>query len=490
MLLLLKNVTKTFYGVKVLDDIRFELKAGEVHALIGENGAGKSTLAHLIAGVHQPDSGTFMLEDREVSIGSPYHAKKLGIAIVHQEPPLLPDMTVAENIFLSRQADLMGIFTNNRRRRRQAKQLLRSLGSSLHPDTLVRYLSASDRYLVAIAQAISRKPKILIMDEPSDYLPHQDRGRLFDLVRDCSSQGIGIVYITHRLKEIANLCDRITILRDGKHVITRSVEGLSEKQTAALMLGREIGNLFPPLREQFGKELLRVEKLTRWPELQDISFVLRQGEIVGVAGMAGAGRTELADTLFGQMRKDHGAIYRDEKRVEVGDPYDAVKQNFGYVRENRIDSGLLMNMSVTENLSISSLDKINRYKFLHRGEERELALDKIVGLDIKLNHLNQQVKYLSGGNQQKVMLGRWLAADSEVYLLDEPTQGIDVGAKAELYVQIHNLAHQGKGILLISSDIQELVGLCNRILVMRGGKIIENCKSSETSEEQIAALIS
>ncbi|MDG0808190.1 ATP-binding cassette domain-containing protein [Cohnella rhizosphaerae] len=206
--------------------------------------------------------------------------------------------------------------------------------------------------------------------------------------------------------------------------------------------------------------------------------------------MAGAGRTELADTLFGQMRMDHGAIYRDEKRIEVGDPHDAVKQNLGYVRENRIDSGLLMNMSVTENLSISSLDKINRYKFLHRGEERELALDKIVGLDIKLNHLNQQVKYLSGGNQQKVMLGRWLAADSEVYLLDEPTQGIDVGAKAELYVQIHNLARQGKGILLISSDIQELVGLCNRILVMRDGKIIKDCKSSETSEEKIAALIS
>lgn len=490
MLLKLKDVSKAFFGVKVLDRISFELRAGEVHTLIGENGAGKTTLANVIAGVYQADSGEIWLDGQLVQIRSPYYARKLGISIIYQEPLLVPDMTVAENIFMTGKPALFGIFPHFRAMKRQAKQLLRRLGCSLHPDTLVRYLSPPERYMVAIAQALSQRPKILIMDEPSDHLTHGERQRLFDLIRECKEQGIGIIYITHRINEISAICDRVTVLRDGKHVITCSAKGLTEEEIIRLMLGREVAQMFPLINTRIGDELLRVEQLTRLPWFENVNFTLHAGEIIGLAGIVGAGRTELARTIFGQSRKDFGLIFRRKKQVDVKHPYQAVKEQLGYVSENRMDSGLIMEMSVTENMTIASLDKINRYTFLQKGDERNLVLDKILDLDIKIYHPDQEIKYLSGGNQQKVILGRWLTADSEVYLLDEPTRGIDVGARAEVYVWIHELAKQGKGIILISNDIQELMGLCNRILVMRRGKIVVDKQRSETSEEEIASLIS
>lgn len=490
MLLTLRNITKAFHGVKVLDEVNFELRAGEVHALIGENGAGKSTLVNIVAGIHRAEIGDIYVEGRKVQIRSPRDAKNLGISVISQEPQLLPNMTVAENIFAGAQPRILGIFTNNTRMKREAKALMKLMGSNLHPNTLVRYLNPSDRYLVAIAQAISRRPRIVVMDEPSEKLDELDREKLFGLIRTLKEGGTGVIYITHRLKEIASLCDRITILRDGRHVITRSTSGLTEGETAKLMLGRDLNKLFPPVHDQLGEELLRVEHLSGPPWFEDVSFSLREGEIIGLAGLVGAGRTALAETIFGQSKKQFGTVYYRNRAADVTHPRDAVRRHLGYVHEDRIESGLLQDMSVANNLSISSLNKLARHSFLMKDAEQELAIDKVISLDIKVNHTDQEVKSLSGGNQQKVMLGRWLAAESDIYLLDEPTRGIDVGSKADLYVLISDLAKQGKGVILISTDMQEILGLCTRILVMRHGRIVGDISHKEASEEKLAGLIS
>ncbi|MGG2196704.1 sugar ABC transporter ATP-binding protein [Paenibacillus validus] len=488
-LLKLRNISKMFYGVQVLHEINLELRAGEVHALVGENGAGKSTLVNIIAGVHELTSGEIYVENRKVHIKSPYHAKKLGISIVYQEPCLIPDMTIAENIFIGAQPSFLGVFSNYMNMKKKSRELLKSLGSHLHPAALVRYLSPADRYLVAIAQAVAHKPKILIMDEPGDYLNDHERSHLFRLIKSLKEQGIAILYITHRLKEIADLCDRITVLRDGRHVITCKVHGLSERDMVRLMLGRELHTLFPPVNEVLGKELLRIERLSKEPWFHHVSFKLHEGEILGLTGLVGSGQTELASTIFGETKKDFGVIYCKNIEFDAANPHQAVKKHFGYVHENRIESGLLMDMSVSSNLSISSWNRLSRRHFMYKDDERDLAIDKVMELDIKIHHVDQEVKYLSGGNQQKVMLGRWLAADSEIYLLDEPTRGMDMGSKAELYVLIHELVKKGKGVVLISSDLQELLGLCTRILVMHHGKVAGELPRHEATEEKILNLM-
>ncbi|GGG01771.1 ribose import ATP-binding protein RbsA [Paenibacillus abyssi] len=456
---------------------------------MGQNGAGKSTLAHVIAGVHQMDGGEIYLDEVKVYVKSPFHARRLGISIIKQEPELLPEMTITENIFLGNEVSYLGVFPKGKKMQRESKALLESIGCRLHPNTLVRYLSTTERYIVAIMQAIARKPKLLIMDEPSEKLTDHEREQLFKLIEDLKKQGIAILYITHRLQEIPRICDRITILRDGKHVITRKPEGLSEQDTIKLMIGHDISRMFPPINENLGSELLRVENLSVKPWFEAISFQLREGEILGLAGLVGAGRTALAATIFGQIQKHIGTIYYKNQPVNIMHPHQAVSNSWAYVNEDRLESGLMKDMSVSNNISISNMAKNSRYNFLQKNQEQVLVLDQIIDLGIKVMHIDQEVKYLSGGNQQKVVLARWLAADSEIYLLDEPTRGIDIGSKAELYIRIQELARQGKGIILISTDIQEIIGLCTRTLVMHRGKITGDLSQRETTEESITSLM-
>ena len=360
---------------------------------------------------------------------------------------------------------------------------MRMLGNPILPTTSVRNVSNHERYLIAIAKAIVRDFKILIMDEPTAGLTEQERSILFELIETYKREGAGIVYITHKLNEIHRICDRVTVLRDGRHVITGETQHFSEEEMARLMVGKDVTLFFPPLRQPKKQELLRVEGLSKLPHFENVNFKLHEGEIIGIAGLAGSGRSELVKTIFGHTKKDSGNIIWRHKKVQFKHPVQAVSKKIGFVNENRLKTGLFMNMSVKNNLTISSLQRLNRWKFVKVGSETEQSIQKVIDLDIKLGHLEQQARFLSGGNQQKVILGRWLMAGSEIYLLDEPTQGIDIASRSDIYLKIHELASNGGGILIISSDVRELLGLCNRILVMDKGTIVADLTNNSSINE-------
>jgi ABC-type sugar transport system ATPase subunit len=485
MLLDMQNISKSFFGVKVLDGVNFHLKHGEVHALVGGNGAGKSTLVKMISGFHHPDEGEISIESKQVEINSPIEAQQLGVSIIYQDPALVQDMSIAENIYLGVEPRLFGLFTNSRKMKRDAKQIMKSLGYIHHPATLVRHLSLSEQHAVAIAKAISKRVRILIMDEPTTSLTNLERERLFQLIRTFKAEGMGIIYITHRLDELFQICDRITILRDGKHVITRDLKGLSENEVVRFMLGKEVRYLFPQVTHELGKELLSVKGLTRKPWFEDIQFQLHEGHTLGFAGLVGSGRTELAKTIFGELKRDSGEVYWLDKEVRFRSPRGAIQHRFGFVNRDRLGKGLFPDMNISQNLTIAGLEQLHKWSFLLPKEEQDKALDAILQLNIHIQGPDQKVKYLSGGNQQKVILGKWLVADCDLYFLDEPTQSIDVGAKSEMYASIHDLVEEGKGMIVISSDFSELLGLCTRILVMHEGRIVDEMTREEASEERI-----
>lgn len=490
MLLELRNINKSFFDTKALDNISFKLAEGEIHAIIGENGAGKSTMINIIAGIYPPDDGQIIIEDKDIRFSSPHEAQKSGISVIHQEPMLVPNMSVAENIYLGNSQTILGIFTNYAKMRRKALETLQMLGSSIDPNARVYTLNLGEQYVVSIAKAISRDCKILVMDEPTANLTEEERKLLFRIIKRFKKKGVGIIYITHQLEELSVLCDRVTILRDGKHMTTCDVEAISKEEIVRLMLGKDLLHYFPPIHEEKGEELLRVESLSQDSILQNISFSVFEGEILGIAGLSRSGRVELAKAIFGQYPKDSGEIYWRGAKTEVKNPHQAVHQRIGYVSEDRLKEGLLANMNISENMTISSLHHFNRWQFVKKEEEQEATLEKVMELDIKLKHIQDEIRYLSGGNQQKIMVGKWLVADSELYLLNEPTRGIDIGARCELYLIMHELAMQGKGLIVISSDVSELIGLCHRILVMRDGQIADEIHHHEATEERIRKIAS
>ncbi len=489
MLLRLENISKSFFGNKVLDSVDLEVAAGEVHAIIGGNGAGKSTLINIASGALASDSGKVFIQDREVEIRSAQDAQKAGISVIYQTPYIIPNMSVAENIFLGMQPRFLKIFVNTIKMHRESIRILRLLGISMNPAKPAKLISPREHYLISIARAICHKAKIMIMDEPTASLSEEERQNLFALIRKYKQEGMGIVYITHRLEEISQICDRVTILRDGRQVMSGSVQDMPLREMTRLMMGREIEQYFPPLHHGNGSELLRVEGLSRSPSFQNISFTLRKGEIVGIAGLASSGKSVLARTIFGQLRRDGGEIYWKGEPVHFKQPFQAIQQRFGYVDENRLKAGLFMNMSVGDNLTMSSLGKMNRWNFVGNDTVENLSLEQIMDLDIKVSDVKQAIAFLSGGNQQKVMLGRCLMADSELYLLDEPTHGIDVASRSDIYIKIHELAAAGKGILIISSDVTELLGLCTRIIVMRQGRLVGNVLNDQVTAHDIAHLM-
>ena len=471
-LLELRQLAKSFGGARALRGVDFDLRAGEVHALLGENGAGKSTLIKIVTGAHQPDSGTIALAGETVAQLTPSSARALGIACIYQQPALFPDLTVAENIALRlepatalRRLDWGG-------RRARAQQLLARIGAALSPDAEVRTLSMPEQQLVEIACAVGAGARIVIMDEPTASLTQKEQHLLFSVVRDLRQSGVGIIYISHRLEEIFALADRVTVLRDGQSVGTHPLAGINEATLIRLMVGREVTHIYPPSESAPGEVALELRGVgCAASGVRDVSFELRAGEVLGLAGLVGAGRTELARILFGLTPASAGEIRLAGTPVALHSPADAIRHGIAYVPEDRRRHGVVLDLPIEQNMTMSIHRRLFPGTWLRFGRERALALDYIRDLAVKCSGPEARGGSLSGGNQQKVSLARWLATQPRVLILDEPTQGVDVGAKGEIHKIVRRLAREGLAVLLISSDLPEVLGMSDRIGVMRGGTL-------------------
>lgn len=490
-ILTLKNIEKRFPGVHALRDVSFDVHPGEVHALLGENGAGKSTLIKIISGVYRPDGGTMTLDGREVSFSSPNDAQRQGIATIFQELGLYPELTVAENIFMGhaprrRFGPLQIVDWPTMERR--ARELLADLNIyDLEVRRKVGALNVGNRQRVEIAKALSFNARILIMDEPTAALTEADVERLFGIVRLLRERGVGIIYISHRLQEVFELADRVTVLRDGQYVDTRPVAEVSEGDLISMMVGRTIDNLFPKMQANIGDVVLEVRNLKREPHTRGVSFQVRAGEIVGIAGLVGSGRSETAQIVFGTLPAESGEILVDGKPVQIRRPTDAAQHGIAYVPEDRGLQGLVKAMTLRENTSMAVLGNVSRRSFIQRGAEKKLALEAIDQLAIRATGPEQVVNKLSGGNQQKVVVSKWLASKPRLLIMDEPTRGVDVGAKSEIHRLMSQLAaERGLAILMISSELPEILGMSDRVLVMREGRIVAEFSRAEATQERIA----
>ena len=485
----LRNISKAFPGVQALKDVSFDVVPGEVHALVGENGAGKSTLIKIVAGVYQPDAGTIYFQGQPVQIQNPRHAQMLGIAAIYQESSLYPALSVAENIFMGRhpRRGRLGL-VDWEHMYAQAEALFKSLGVEMDVRVKVAGLSVANRQRVEIAKALSQNAKVLIMDEPTAALTQHDVMALFDTVRKLRERGVAIIYISHRLEEVFELADRVTVLRDGQLVGTKPVSEVTEGRLISMMVGRTLDTLFPKEEAPIGEVVLRVEGLTRRGLIENVSFEVRRGEIVGLAGLVGAGRSELAQVLFGIYPAESGTIMLDGKPVAIKNPRQAMALGLAYVPEDRQHQGLILPMTVRDNITLAILDNLTRLGFVSYRAEERTAREYVDRLQIRTPSLLQPVMNLSGGNQQKVVVSKWLVSQPKVLILDEPTRGIDVGAKAEIHRLMSQLARQGLGILMISSELPEILGMSDRILVMRRGTIVGEFTRDEATQEKIIAV--
>ena len=492
LLLSMQNITKSFSGVTVLDDVSFEVRPGEVHALIGENGAGKSTLMKIVTGLCEADRGEIFWKGQPVEIRTPHQAHELGINIVHQELMLVPQLSIGENVFLGRHPVGAGLSRWVRWGdiNHQAKTLLEGLGHPLDPNRPVGELSIAEQQLVEIARALAFSAELIIMDEPTSPLSEHETARLFQTIAQLKARGVSVVYISHRLKEIHQVADRVTVLRDGRRIATRLISEATTDDLVRYMVGREIGNHHSANTSQCeGEEALRVEGLTASGKFTDISFSVRRGEIVGLAGLVGAGRTELVETVFGAGEIESGTIYLEGQPVTIRTPIDAVKHRLALVADDRKAKGLVLGGSVRFNVALAAPKKFARYgMFLNSSREKEVANALARELHLKTPSVEQHVMYLSGGGQQKVVLAKWLSADSKVFILDEPTRGIDVGSKAEIYDLIRRLAARGVAVLFVSSELEEILNLADRILVMHRGRITGEMARKDATDELIMKL--
>jgi len=480
-----REITKQFPGVLALDHVDFELKHGEVHALVGENGAGKSTLIKIIGGVLRTDGGTIAFEGKSISHLDPHGAQRLGISIIHQESELAPTLNVAENLFLGRQPRRLGCFIDRRRLHREARTWLDQVGAGFSSKTPVRDLAIPERRLLELARAISMHAKLVIMDEPTTVFTDREVRSLFELVRELRSRGVTTLYISHRLEEIFSIADRVTVLRDGQQISTCPIDQASEEQLVRWMVGRQLERVFPRRSSLPGEEGFSASGLTRRGRIQDVSFSVKKGEIVGLAGLVGAGRTEVADAIFGALKLDRGEIRLDGKPVRVNSPADAIRHGIGYITADRKLDGLLLSKSIKENISLASLRDLSRLSFIRWRKEKAEAHRYKDLLQIKTPTIQQLTMNLSGGNQQKVVFARWLLVHAKVLILDEPTVGIDVGAKQEIYRLISDIAEDGRCVILISSELPEILGMCDRILVMHRGRITRTLSRDEATQEEI-----
>jgi ribose transport system ATP-binding protein len=483
-LLQMRGICKRFPGAVALDQVDFELRRGEVHVLLGENGAGKSTLMKILSGACSRDAGEILIDGRGEALRSPRDAHALGISTIYQEFNLVPHLSAAENILLGREPRRASRLIDRKRLTNTARQLLTSLGCSVDPTTTVASLGVAEQQMVEVAKALSIEARILIMDEPTSALTDSEIARLFDAIRRLTASGVGVIYISHRLDELSQIGHRVTVLRDGRRIDTRALP-VPTNTLVKLMVDRELSEQFPPRTRQAGAEILRVENLSRGHRLRDVSFTLRRGEILGVAGLLGAGRTELARVIAGADRADRGAIYLDGRLLSVRTPADTIRSGIGLVPEDRQRHGLVLGASVASNVSLPQLRGLSTGGLVRRGRERSLAEVWIRDLRIKTPGPATRVLTLSGGNQQKVVLAKWLALGADVLIIDEPTRGIDVGAKADIYVLLDRLAAQGAGILMISSELPEVIGMSDRILVMHQGRVHTLIDAAGATQERV-----
>ena len=483
----LDGVTKRYPGVLAIDNVSLKVKRGTVHALLGENGAGKSTLIKVIAGAIQPDSGAVKFEGNTFSRIEPKAAMDIGISVIYQELNLIPSLTVANNIFLGNEP-VRGGWINERACEERTRELLSDLDISVDPKSQVRMLSVGYQQLIEIAKAVSKNVKLLIMDEPTASLSEKEVGKLFKLVRQLRSNGITIIYISHRLDELFEIADEVTVLRDGLYIDTLKIGECDRSQLISLMVGRGLAENYPKSNSATDEVVLKVEGLCTG-KIRDVNFELHRSEVLGFGGLVGSGRTEVARALFGADRLDAGRIFVNGKPVTIRSPQDAVKLGLAFLTEDRKQQGLLMKLSVRENITITYLDKlIRRWPSISKKLDNAVSRKSCEQLGVKTPSIEQIIKNLSGGNQQKVVLAKWLLTNSNIIIFDEPTRGIDVGTKFEIYELIRDMAREGKSIIIISSEMPELLGISDRILVMNRGRLAGELKRGEATQQAIMSM--
>src|SRR5215475_6143586 len=502
MLLKVDSISKSFGAVRALKGVSFDLRAGEVHALVGENGAGKSTLIKIITGALQPDwsdSGSLSINGRQIIENSPSLAKRLGVAAIYQQPALFPDLSVAENLALGLERGGLWRRVNWRERDARARELLYRIGARIDPQTPAGALTMPEQQLVEIARALGSSQesgaKILIMDEPTASLTDRETEHLFKVIAELRERGVGVIYISHRLEELFKIADRVTVLRDGETVATRAMNEVDQAEMIRLMVGRELSAVFPKREVKIGETVLEVRSLSsRAARVHNVNLSVRAGEILGLSGLVGAGRTELARVLFGLIPSDGGSVFLRSCRslelheVKIGSPAKAVELGVAYVPEDRRRHGAILEMPIAANMTLAILDRISKLKFLDFKSEKKIAADFAARLSVKTPATFAPAGALSGGNQQKVALARWLVTDPQVLILDEPTQGIDVGAKSEIHRLMLNLAETGMAIIMISSELPEILGMSDRIAVMRGGTVVGVMERNEATQQKVIEL--
>lgn len=490
ILLQMEGICKEFPGVQALDHVSLKVRAGTVHALMGENGAGKSTLMKCLFGIYNKSSGRIFLDGKEVSFKNPKDALEHGVAMVHQELNQALKRNVMDNIWLGRYPKTLGFITSERQMYKDTKKIFNELGISSDPRTVMSRMSVAERQMVEIAKAVSYDAKIIVLDEPTSSLTEQEVGHLFRIINMLRDRGCGIIYISHKMEEILQISDDITIMRDGTHVTTEPASSFTMDKIIKLMVGRELTNRFPEKTNKPAEVILEVRDLSsKYNIVEDVSFDVRRGEIVGFAGLAGAGRTEVIENIFGISARESGTIKLHGRVVRNRTPAEAIKNGFALLTEERRSTGIFGILNICENTTISNLKKYKKAKFVLSDKLRRKDTEwAIKSMRIKTPSQRTQIRSLSGGNQQKVILGRWLLTEPEILMLDEPTRGIDVGAKFEIYQLIVDLAAKGKSIIMVSGELPELLGVCDRICVMSGGKLVGEVDASSTSQEEILAL--
>lgn len=491
VLLKMEDIDKGFPGVQALKGVQLEVLEGEVHVLIGENGAGKSTLMKVLTGVYTRDSGRILFKGKEFNVKNPKEAEDLGVSIIHQEFNLLPHLTVAENIYIGREPRLGRTFIiDSKKMIRDTKELLESINLKINPNTLVKNLSVAEQQMVEIAKALCVKSEVLLLDEPTSALTESEIDELFRIIKKLKSEGVGIVYISHRMEEFKHIADRVTVLRDGTYVGTKLWSKTSIDEIIKMMVGRDIKNKYPIRDPKIGDIVFEAKNIKRGKYLKDVSFSIRAGEILGFAGLMGAGRTELARAVFGADNIDSGEFLLEGKKIRIKSPSDAINNKIAYLSEDRKRDGLLLDLDVNFNTVLANLKSYSKGIVVNDKLCKKITDEKVFNLKVKTPNIGQKTKFLSGGNQQKVLIGRWLCRDTKVLIFDEPTRGIDVGAKFEVYTLMKELADKGVAIIMISSELPEILGMSDRVLVMHEGAKTGELSIKEANQEKIMQLAS
>jgi ribose transport system ATP-binding protein len=483
-LLQMRGICKQYPGIHALTDATLDVRAGEVHVLLGENGAGKSTLMKVLSGAVRRDAGEVLLSGDPADLGDPIRARKLGISTIYQELSLVPQLTVAENLFLGKAPRRWPGVVDWPQMRRESARILGGLGVSLDPDAPVRTLRLAQQQMVEVGRALADEARILIMDEPTSSLSEREIAQLFDAITRLTRNGVAVVYISHRMEEVFRIGQRVTVLRDGRHVATRNIAEVSVPELVRLMANRDVSDHYPRRTHTPGEELLRVEGLVSGA-LREVSFTLRRGEILGIAGLVGAGRTRLARAIAGADAIDRGRIVVRGKTIRIGSPADAARARIGFLPEDRKQQGLVLTLAVERNVAISHLRALSRFGFMNRHRERREADEAIASLRIRTQGPEQPVRHLSGGNQQKVVLAKWLAARADIFIFDEPTRGIDVAARQDIYLLMNRVVEAGAAVMMISSDLPEILGMSDRVLVMRAGAVQAELTAEEATEAAV-----